>query len=408
MTPRVVASIFGGLGVFAAWPALAQTPGTSTLRATFSEACQAYRGRDLPPEDTLAALMQAEGSRLSVPLLRAYQATLDGNAIARGEATLADQYEGAATLNLILRDLHAANFGEAPPPPSTEIQASLRTRGLDYQTWARAYLGGELHLITIHCAQPAPGLPRTQEPRRLIVAGDVAGLSSESLSGRSFATLSYSNDRETGAESFNIDVVVGLGPFETGSVNWIPYISYERESLSASPVNDLTFGATGFWRDNYHEVRWNAAYETDDDFESAVYQADLEWDPPPPRGCGRRIGASGILRCGYGFRVDYAQVEDAGAKTSLADVDDYLRIGGWMALTYGQALRDGWLEAELHYQLMEPLAGDAGDAARGRASVTLAPSERSNYRFGLTYENGEDITSLVRSEILKVTLGLRY
>lgn len=372
----------------------------------FEATCQRYLGRDLPVEVALASLVGSDPQNLSPEFLQSYTATLRGDATG---PTLVN-WSGGGNFRWfsVLQGIYALPYDEELRQRTSDVQITRRRGRHNLDDWRDAYLQGQLGLFTVHCPLPPADQPRAEQPRRPIITGDVAGLSTVGLNDRSFARLSYTNDRDAHTESFNVDVVLGLGVFDLGSSQVVPYVSYERESLSAAPVNDLTFGATGFWHRNYHAVRWNAAYETDDQFESSVWLADIEWEPPPFRGCIHHIGSSGITRCEYSLRADYFQVEDAGDKTPLLNADSYFRAGGRVLFTYGQPLWSGWLEAALRYELMEPLGSDEGDAARGEASLTLSPGETSNYEFGISYVNGEDITSLVRSETIKVFLGVLY
>ena len=394
--------------------ALAAASGTAaaqtspTPQSRFAGACSNYAGSDLPNDEVLASIIATGSPSWSAPLVRAYNATLAGVSTPTNP-NLADQFlPGNGTWDSLLREIHSDEFPEQTQRRTDQIQISRRTRGLDAQAWVRAYLGGEVGLITVHCPLAKPDEPATSAPRRLIITGDIAGLSAARLDQRTFGTISYTNDRVASTESFNVDVVLGLGAFDIGAARVVPYLSYERESLGRSPVNDLTLGATGFWQRDFHEVRWNAAYETDDEFDSSMWMADVEWEPAPIRACTQRIGRAGMFQCEYGLRLDYSYVEDPGSKASLANVENYLRAGGWLGLSYGQPLWRGWFEARLRYALMEPLTGEEGDVARGEVNLTLSPRETSNYEFGIGYVNGEDLTSLVRSETIKVFLGIRY
>ncbi|MBN8551811.1 MAG: hypothetical protein J0L52_02805 [Caulobacterales bacterium] len=298
------------------------------------------------------------------------------------------------------------------PDPTSGVSIT-RPSGSDTLTdLAEAFLRGDFSALRVYCGSvnntnTTGDPPYRPPPARWILTGEVASLSQASMADRTFATLSYDNDRATGSESISADLVVGFGPLEHGGLRWMPYASYDRVTLASSPVNDLTFGVLGFWRSHGHEVRWSADYETDDDFDSSVYRAELAWDAPG-LACVDMATYPARATCRYGLRLDYADVADVGSKTSLLGVNEYFRAGGWVNFSYGRPLLDGWLEGTLEYELMEPLDGGLGDAAVGRASLILSPSNASHYRFGIEYENGEDITSLVRSEIIKLTLGVRY
>lgn len=374
----------------------------------FASSCERFAGQDLPLDETLASIIASGSPRWSADLARAYQATLTGGGTG-DDLTLADQFrEENSTWDTVLRVIYGGAYSEEFQTRSSVIQITRRKRGLEESAWVRAYLDGDLNLLTVHCPERQNDQASAAPSRRLIITGDISGLSAPRMADRTFATASYTNDREAGNETYNVDVVLGLGPFDFGPARWVPYASYERQTRVSAPVNDLTFGVAGFWQRNYHHLRWNAAYETDDEFESAVWTADIEWSPPPPRGCVQRIGNNGIFRCDYSLRLDYSLIEDPGAKASLANVSDFLRIGGQIDFSYGRPFSRGWLEATASYVLMEPIDGDYGDAARGEVAIALRPRDASNFEFGISYSNGEDLSSLVRSDIVKVYLGVRY
>ncbi len=414
MRMRLVSIAVAGLGLGAGSPALAQTPAPLQV---FERACASHPGQTLPAGDVLAILLESNGAAWSFSLVQAYQRTVNGDAFGGAGPTLADRELGALAGALSFDLLEIISVAELRPLQS-RIVAIVRPGSGQPAQAAEAYLNGQLDVINIHCPVPTQRVSdspsddgsngRPVAPRPLIVAGDVASLSQSALGDRTFATLSYVDNRETGAESIDVNLVAGLGVFEHGALRWVPYVAYQRQTSASSPINDLTLGLTGFWRGDYHQIRWTAAYETDDEFQSALYTAEVEWTPPALQLCRQWVRYPARLTCQYGLRLDYVQVEDPGEKASLLSVNEYFRAGGWFNFNYGQGFSGGWLEAELDYHLMEPLNGEVGDAARGRVSVSYAPGATSHYRIGLAYENGEDPSSLVRSEILKVTLGFRY
>jgi|APTNR8051073442_1049403.scaffolds.fasta_scaffold04613_9 hypothetical protein len=390
--------------------ALAGTPvaaQTESVLQPFRAACTRHMASNpvdarLPASNVLDVLLQNNGVQWSGELVNAYLATVSGDALL-GD-TLARVSNGEVQSG-IGQDLRVYRLTILDRPTPGQMSATGRAAGdLSDDAWVEAYLGGQLDLLQIHC----PPASRTETPeRRLIITGDVASLSQAGLAQREFATIGYTNNLETSSESYSVDVVVGVGAFEVLSARWVPFVSYERQTALSTTTNDLTFGITGFWRGDYHEVRWAGEYETDDQFESTVYRGSLDWDPPAPP-CGTVFEYPARLVCRYGFRADYLQVVDPGSKVSLTNADSFMRAGGWVSLRYGRPLLDGWFQIAVDYELMEPISGDEGDAARGRVAASLSPSQTSHYQFSLVYENGEDITSLVRSETIKLSLGVRY
>lgn len=382
--------------------------------------CAKFPGQALPPEEILVALLEHNSVAWSSRTLDAYQATVSG--LGQSGQTLGDLInqgqgvpENLARLQNNLEEL--AEQASESEQGTSRFHVRLRDPTQSAEAVSRLYLRGDFGAMSVHCPTPdltqiadSGGVEREQdeESRRLILTGDIPSLRNGDLGDRTFATFGYTNNAETSAESIEANLVMGFGEFRSGDFAWLPYVSYQRSTSSAQPLNDLSFGVTGFVDVGYHLLSGTIDFETDDEFRSEIVRAELAWDPPPLDLCANVFYFPTRLTCNYGLRADYAEISDPGDKTTLLPVSEYLRMGGWFNLTLGRTVGPGWLEGRLNYQLMEPLTGEEGDAAIGSFILSYSPSRRSNFSFDLGYEVGDDITSLVRREVLKVTLGLRY
>jgi len=377
----------------------------SPLQA-FVDACEHTPGERLPPDQVLGVLMNVANVPWSPEVVNTYQHTLEG----RPGATFM-----SGTLSADIREelsnavLDLAERGPGQPFEGIMITVSP---SVDMDV-ADAYLSGNFSVLTISCPartdpEPvsAPPLSRIL-PRSIVIAGDVSDLAAP-FADRTFATLSYVEDREAGSSSIDTDIVIGFEPFEARSAQWILFTEYQRQTRTSAEVNDLTFGLLGVWTGGGHRVSWAGAYETDDEFESRAFRANIEWELPSISFCRDGTDFDQYLTCRFSLAADYAAIDDPGFKSTLMGIDDYLRLGARTRIAYGRALAGGTVRATFEYQLMEPVSGDYGDAAVGRLSLDYIPGDTANYSFGLSYEEGEDITSLVRSEVLKVVLGVRY
>lgn len=226
---------------------------------------------------------------------------------------------------------------------------------------------------------------------------------------RPFATLSWLDNRESGEETTEVDIYVGFSAPLWGPVS--PSVAYQRRS-GVKPVNDLTFaleGEVGF-------LSWSAGYETDDDFNSALYRAQFEFEPF----AGSDICASALSRdgeynpvsggnCSLWFTGDYVDVDEIGDKAGLVDRREFSRLGARLSASWWIRAGDSeayWMLSG-SYAFFETVGGDEADAAMARVSLNFLPSKYSPYSVGLTYENGNDLTSFTPVDQIKVTLGFR-
>ena len=409
----LLALITVSVGVVAAGPAKAQeSPAT-----WFEDACKSSGSGSLAPSEVLAVILTQSGVPWSPLMIRTFNQVVSG---AQGVSLL----DGAADdSDDRIRDAARRIIQNGPGQPvgGITVVTTLNGRPIetagDIDSVASAYLRGDFHGITIECPQPpsdGPGPGRTGGPAtsrliRLVVTSGPDDLWLP-LASRGFGTFGYTDDREAGSQSITADVVIGTEPFDLGPTSWAAYVDYQRNTSSAAPQNDLAFGLRGEWTDDSHRLSWAGSYETDDEFESSLYRAELGWEPPRLALCSTMAGSDPrqYFVCRGGLWADYASIADPGDKTSLLGVEDYLRVGGWANILFGRRFQTGAFEAEAGYELMEPITGDYGDAARGFASLRYIPGDTSNFSFSVTYEAGEDITSLVRSELIKIELGVRY
>tara|TARA_R110002167_G_scaffold26292_2_gene90621 strand:+ start:757 stop:1968 length:1212 start_codon:yes stop_codon:yes gene_type:complete len=397
--------IVAGLVAFVAAPVAAAD------LSDYKDVCKAHSG-PLTDDVIIGVMLTKTGTPWSREVSEAYALSVSSSRIGVRLADIADDDVRFALLS------YAADIIDAEQRPRVDgIRVNVRGRqsGVagEGTRLARAYLLGDLDVLGVICPEvgvdgdhaPVPDRPTL---RPLVVAGDTGSLVSP-LAKRTFATLGYTDNAITDAEFIDVNVVVGLGP--TGDTNWIPHVSYQRRTNPAGPLNDLTFGVTGFWRGERDEVRWTGSFETDDKLESSMFRAEVEWQLPRFRFCDDqfRDRPPRYMTCTLSARADYADIADPGEKAKLLTLGEYLRVGGAADLAYGWAMNNGmWLEFSVGLDLMEALDGDDGDARIARLELKVLPSQSSNFTLGLTYEDGQDITSLDSTQMLKATLGFRY
>ncbi len=248
--------------------------------------------------------------------------------------------------------------------------------------------------------QGAPGSP-------WIIGGSADDAAQADIGDREFAKVSYTDDREAGDEIISVDLYVGSPAFDLGLIGpWRYYASYQRSTSTTDPLNDVAFGVQYERLGGFGMVFGGFSYETDDEFDSALYRADIAWDP----GWLWCDGERGVIRyrCQMTLRADYVSVEEVGDKTSLTDQAEYFRLGAGLDLGLARRLANGGqLEGTLGYRLMEPVDGDEGEASEWRAGIKLLPSETANFTVGLEYVNGEDPTSLTPQDKLMIYFGYR-
>ncbi len=227
---------------------------------------------------------------------------------------------------------------------------------------------------------------------------------------RPFATLSWLDNRESGEETAEVDIYIGFSEPVWGPVS--PSLAYQRRS-GAKPVNDLTFaleGEVGF-------LSWSAGYETDDDFDSALYRAQFEVEPFADSDiCAATFGRDGEYspvsggNCNFWVTGDYVDVAEVGDKAALIDRREFSRLGARVSASWWTRAGDSeayWMLTG-SYAFFETVGGDEADADMARVSLNFLPSKYSRYSVGLTYENGEDLTSFTPIDQIKITFGFRH
>lgn len=227
------------------------------------------------------------------------------------------------------------------------------------------------------------------------------------LGDREFAKVSYTDDRQSGDEIISVDLYVGSPAFDLGLIGpWRYYASYQRSTSTSDPLNDLAFGVQYERLGRLGKLFGGFSYETDDSFDSALYRADIAWDP----GWWWCDGERGVYRyrCQATLRADYVSVGDAGDKPGLVEAAEYFRLGAGLNLGLARRLANGGvIEGTLAYRIMEPLNGDEGEASEWRGGIKLLPSETANFSVGLEYIDGEDPTSLTPQDKLLIYFGYR-
>jgi hypothetical protein len=278
-----------------------------------------------------------------------------------------------------------------------------------------------------------------QEPPALVtylrgarIARDLAGAQADALKNRTFATLEGRRDEETDQDRYSFEGLVLFPALWEHSPNdrregafdaaLQPYLGFQRaESENAlKEINDLTFGlvapfnidgTANSWLPAAHYFTVSADWETDDSFESSVTRAEVTYTPTwGGRFNDERRGPCGFGRCSWlvSAVADFAEIGEAADKPSLANMEQYGRVGANVFAGVYIGPPNGW-EVSLtgDYRLRDAFTEDDGDAQLLKIRFAYAPSDISNVSFGLDYVRGEDLTSLNDQDYWALSIGFR-
>lgn len=276
---------------------------------------------------------------------------------------------------------------------------------------ATLFLNGQAGgFVSFPCGGGSGDEPGTTSWRDALILTNVDDSgSTEDPENRPFASFSWLSDRETDEETASVDLYLGFSePIWFGAVS--PSLAYQRKTGS-DPLNDLTFALAG----EYGPLTWSAGYETDDDFDSALYRAAFQFDLTDSVGlCDFLFGSDGGGnlrggRCDLALLADYVDVTDIGDKAGLLDRRDFARAGGRFALSWWleDPATEGYWLLDGSYTAYGTLSGDDADADLGKLSISYVPGRDSPYSLGVSFERGADLTSFSRIDQVKVEFGLR-
>ncbi|MGA9657624.1 MAG: hypothetical protein WBQ60_00785 [Asticcacaulis sp.] len=202
-----------------------------------------------------------------------------------------------------------------------------------------------------------------------------------------------------------------------------PFVTYERTSQADkyNEINNVDLGVRShflFARDDGAEAYvggLTAAYETDDSLKSSLLRFEASVRPPLKAWMRRMTGHDPSEACRWcqtsdlAFVADYVNVSDPGFKQALYDLPQYGRVGfdaNW-ALRLNRGEDKSSFGVNFNYSLRQDLQGSDASARRFTTRAAYYPTPQSHYVFGLEYDQGRDLTSLVDIDRWMVTWGYR-
>lgn len=364
-------------------------------------------------DDVIASLLKAAAVSVDGDVLRAFASNRLGEAVVEWRnAADTDVAFPARALTDETRALIA--LGRTGTEPSVVVSPDA-PRDLDERLLNRE-AGPWLRFPCAGADSPAaageePAAVASWRDLLIVTSTDDAGKTTDPAE-RPFATFSYLDDRENDEEVASTDIYIGFSrPIWFGG-RASPSLAYQRRT-GPDPLNDLTFGLEG----SMNRLSWSAGFETDDSFDSALYRAQVEFQPFRGRNiCAAawvRSGDDGYPirggRCDLWLTADYVDVADTGGKADLVDRREFGRIGLRAAASWWTRAGESdayWLLSG-SYALYETVSGDDADADFAKFSIDYLPSGESPYSFGVSYERGEDLTSFTAIDQIKFTIGVR-
>jgi hypothetical protein len=320
---------------------------------------------------------------------------------------------------------------------------SVGARSLDTETRLTRLFANDGADLRIICRNPdrsaSPVSSTTSNQPSLTVVNAAEDLDEGDITKKTFGEFSYSDNREARTQAWSVKVAAALQwPEKIGSAlpfdsfTWAPlvYVAYDRQGENDPAkdgyVNNLDFGvqlngaldlpwgetlATGYYG-------LSARYQTDDNFRSEVYAAEFRFEPPlapiKHHNIYDRLWSGGPVAADFKWRADlvadWIEVSDAGRKVALVDKAEYVRLGYDidLALRVGPSDKDWRVLFRAKYQLRDGRTEDGGDAQIFTGGLSYLASEDTRWKFGLTYERGENLESFERSELWKLAIGFRY
>ncbi|MGX6648847.1 hypothetical protein ACWCOP_13000 [Maricaulaceae bacterium MS644] len=261
---------------------------------------------------------------------------------------------------------------------------------------------------------------------------DADALAQASRATRKFATLAFTDNRETNIEVMQIDAALGrawthssraLGVLAYGAVN-----RTESDDAAADEDNLVTFGGrVTYLRDRSrigvadgrvrHDTRFalDLSYLTDDELRAEGFRT-------------RAILSPGLDLPGYRFYtplqngspaefawtldlsvLDYLEIDELGEAFAASAVDTS-RYGADfnIFLRPAMTLAIGVPTFSLGYGVREPYRGDEPHLSMFTASLDLSPSKTSPFSVGISYYDGEEYDTLKTREEWIIKLGYRY
>jgi hypothetical protein len=279
---------------------------------------------------------------------------------------------------------------------------------------AQALLNGDASWLTVICpARPGSSVPAaiSRFNENLIIAGSLED-ASKAADSRDAATVSWGRDRNGNTDTADIDIFIGFPGWGVDLDQQLrPFVAFQKDTSEAEEVNDLTFGLLRAWDMPQWPVgtrlQLAGSYETDEEFRSEVWRLDaiarLNLD------CGHRNSPRAGIMCLPTVRADYADIQDRGDKTSLADLRSYGRLGaGFEARAWYYPSPDLRLNFAAGYTFMNSLGDSDADAERTTISASLSPVEAEWFSVGIEWNHGQDLTSLKDEDKIQIKVGFKH
>lgn len=241
-----------------------------------------------------------------------------------------------------------------------------------------------------------------------------------------FATLKFENDYLTDTQTGSVDLM-GVFPrlFDGRTFGWrrgfYPILAYQRSYREAAGVitkdlEDLTFGGSASLTRSFGSwtvyVTPALAWETDTEFDSSVYIASASVRPiwnGDPHCINSRATRAQRFACSLRLVIDHQEVDDPGEKAALQTASSFTRAGFDIGASYNISPNEDWGDIVLgvRYSRRETFDDEVGDADHLAIELSVSPTENSPFKIGLTFEHGEDLTSLEPERSLSLTFGFR-
>jgi hypothetical protein len=278
-------------------------------------------------------------------------------------------------------------------------------------------------------------LPAIQEKRSFLslfrVASNVSQTEKDKYSQRDPARISYYKSASDKSAIVNIRAAIAAPDIAQWgddadatktSGNVRPFVAYERVTHwnQYSEVNNLDFGIRSRFRfaDDEAEHAYignlTAAWQTDDEFQSALTRFEASLKPPVQYWLygdsdPKREYCVWCQNANMTIVADYVGIDDPGDKVTLNNVKQYGRLG--YDMEWGVRLkRPAGLPTfgmNVQYSAREDVTSNRASADRLGARAMYYPTDTSHFAFGLEYDRGKDLTSLVELDRWMITWGYR-
>ncbi len=241
------------------------------------------------------------------------------------------------------------------------------------------------------------------------------------------ASVTYQHDGEANTERFGINGVLGLRFGDTaGVIDVIPFISYEKRSITGSDEDDIEKLSPGLLF-GYKIERPSFAIHTRLEpslmenllYDSRQVKLRVYADPAFALGSGRGVlFGSYIMPIGpLQWRPDLTLIGDAshvydkGSDPALSETNNYSGLGGELSLRVrldlGQPISDFDLQAGVRYLR---LFGDISkhQARRWFSALTYSPANFPYVGIALSFSRGENDDTFQKEDTLSLNFTVRY